>query len=871
MHHESRPLLDCLFGEYYRDHQGYIELRLIKPHTNPIVHFFPNLESLYQQRIFEQLHSKNNEGYNIFFGVTPRKIESGDEEAVAGITAVWADIDYEKKKISEEAALESIRSLKHLPSIIVRSGHGFHLYWLLDRLYVQHTERELTRSIMNGLAKILKGDHVSDLPRLLRLPGSNNVKDVNNPKKCEIEDEHFHPEQRYSLQELEEYAISSIPSQEPTNPNDHDLDTRLNRFLAKDWRLRKTWEGKRDMPQDNSRSGYDMAVADLLAQDGFTEEEIVTILPKNPSGKGIEATESYLKHTAQKAVAEHGSGRRSTNPQQEAKPSSRASHPSLLMQYLSEEDTQIFVTDKKRGFARINVNSHYEIHPIASETFKSWLARLFWTRAQTVISQESIKSVLTTLEGKAHFESGSPRRLHNRVCEHDGAFWLDLTNANWQAIKIQPGSWEISDNPPPLFQRYAHQKPQVTPLHGGDPWKLMRYLGIGDDRTRLLVLAAIITSFIPDIPHPIIRIQGRHGGGKTTASRIIRRIIDPSIAPILSAPTDTKELVQALDHNYFSILDNLSEISRTLSDALCRAVTGEGFTKRKNYSDDDDFIYSYRRCLIINGIGLHVRPDLMDRSISLFFEGMKRKDEGAFWKGFEEDLPSILGGCLDVLAKAMELKPSLKVDNLPRMADFALWGTAISKALGKRQSTFIRAYESQIHAQEEEILSSEPVADMVKLVMEGKESWEGTASQFIKEVKDRDSTQSLAQNRIKAPQLTRRIFELAPNLELLKFKLKRNKRGFTITRTAPPYKTLPIQRTGDDIDSKDGSPSFKGKEEEGQDKKSHIQESSDVSSSPSSLLSPPVECETVELVTTSAGTTVVELRPIQKPVIDSTP
>ena len=87
------------------------------------------------------------------------------------------------------------------------------------------------------------------------------------------------------------------------------------------------------------------------------------------------------------------------------------------------------------------------------------------------------------------------------------------------------------------------------------------------------------------------------------------------------------------------------------SDALWRACTGEGFSKRQIYADDDAFIYSFRRSVGLNGINIAVtRADLLGRSILIGLERIARKDRRA-----EEDLeagslkarPHILGGMLD--------------------------------------------------------------------------------------------------------------------------------------------------------------------------------------------------------------------------------
>jgi hypothetical protein len=46
---------------------------------------------------------------------------------------------------------------------------------------------------------------------------------------------------------------------------------------------------------------------------------------------------------------------------------------------------------------------------------------------------------------------------------------------------------------------------------------------------------------------------------------------------------------------------------------------------------------------------------------------------------FEQIKPKVLGYIFDVLVKALEIRPSLRLNDLPRMADFALWGKQYRK------------------------------------------------------------------------------------------------------------------------------------------------------------------------------------------------
>jgi len=258
------------------------------------------------------------------------------------------------------------------------------------------------------------------------------------------------------------------------------------------------------------------------------------------------------------------------------------------------------------------------------------LARQLWLRENKAANSSALSAAINVLEARARFE-GKQYALHNRVALHDGAIYYDLADRQWQAVKVTDDGWEIISNPPILFRRYAHQRPQLEPVSGGNLQDLLRFVNLSDPSQQLLALVYLVSCLVPDIPHPIPVVYGSQGSAKSTFLRLLRRLIDPSATEILSFPRDFRELVQQLSHHWTPYYDNLSRLSASHSDALCRAVTGEGFSKRELYSDDEDMIYQFRCCPGLNGINVVAgKPDLLDRSI-LF--GLSRfRNTNANWK-----------------------------------------------------------------------------------------------------------------------------------------------------------------------------------------------------------------------------------------------
>jgi hypothetical protein len=358
------------------------------------------------------------------------------------------------------------------------------------------------------------------------------------------------------------------------------------------------------------------------------------------------------------------------------------------------------------------------------------------------------------------------------VTEHDEAVWYDLVNENWQSIKVSPAGWSVVDGTPPVFKRFNHQLPQVTPEQSGDLKKLLDYVNIADDNQKILLLVYLVSCFVPNIPHAIPVLYGSQGAAKSTFLRVLRKLIDPSKTELLTLPTRSDQLVQQLSHHWSPFYDNVTTIPVWISDALCRAVTGDGFSKRELYTNDEDVVYSFRCCLALNGINIAAqKADLLDRSILFGLERIppeKRKDERTFWAEFENDRPVILGGIFDALSKALVIQPTIKVANLPRMADFAIWGRAIAEALGYTQDAFVKAYDENMRQQNEEAIREHPVATVVRAFMNDKEEWMGTSSELLKQLEDIAPSERVDLRQKQWPKaanvLSRRLNEAKTNL-----------------------------------------------------------------------------------------------------------
>ena len=460
-------------------------------------------------------------------------------------------------------------------------------------------------------------------------------------------------------------------------------------------------------------------------------------------------------------------------PKQDKK---RESQADKLIGYCQLHNPLLFHDQHNTPYARMKIDNVNVTMKIRSRNFKAWLTGLLWRYEEKAPGTEALYGAINVLEAKALFE-GKKYTLYNRVAPDEDGFWIDMADDKWRAVKVTGEGWCIVDEPPILFKRYSHQRPLVQPQRGGDPWRFLDFINVDneDTATRLTLLAAAISYLVPSIPHPILVTYGIQGSGKTWLFKLIRKLVDPSVMEVLTLPRNERERIQQLDHHWCAFYDNVTRLPSWMSDTLCRAATGSGFSKRELYTDDNDVTYNFKRCVGLNGINIAAqRGDLLDRSLLIGLQDIpktRRRTEKELLAKFESCKAEILGGFLDVLVQAIQEYPSVNPKMMFRMADFTRWGCAIAKALGLSPEDFMKAYEKKVRLQVQEAAHSSPVATVVLSFMESSERWEGTPSQLhvllINCAKELEiSTRQKAWP--KAPHvLVRQLNELAPSLKSL--------------------------------------------------------------------------------------------------------
>lgn len=276
--------------------EGYLEVRSGKVIPNE-THFIKVNNITTELPVLIEKHIKEK---NFFFGVALRKEHgNGTKANCSFLSALYADIDvgtagHKKKPLFDSfaSAYKHIEKIPLKPSIIVNSGHGLHLYWLLSQPLELNSYNISEIEFANKqLGMLFGGDSVNDASRILRIPGTLNIKE--QPYlECSIVK--LSKELRYNFEDIIHHFQSDTILALPLEKISKEYYSKIFGIFDQ---------------SPNDRSSVDQSIIMHLLSKGFTEEQIETVFEIFPTtGKFLErkAKDSkgagqYLAHSIENA------------------------------------------------------------------------------------------------------------------------------------------------------------------------------------------------------------------------------------------------------------------------------------------------------------------------------------------------------------------------------------------------------------------------------------------------------------------------------------------------------------------------------------------------------------------------------------------
>lgn len=370
----------------------------------------------------------------------------------------------------------------------------------------------------------------------------------------------------------------------------------------------------------------------------------------------------------------------------------------------------------------------------SSDTMRAQLAKAYRLVEGRTPSAAALAGALTVLQGYA--DDADAEQVHLRVAELGDSIIIDMGTVDGRAVEVTPNGWRVLGQSPVLFRRTALTGALPQPERGGSIGSMRPLLNVSE-ATWPLVLGWSAAALMPSIPHPILLLGGLQGTGKSTTARMLAGVIDPSPAPLRSQPRDPESWAMMASGSWLVAVDNISHIPPWWSDALCKAVTGDGWVRRRLYSDSDLAVLAFRRVVALTSIDAGaLRGDLGDRLVLVDLEPIearRRRTEAELDRIYREQQGVLFGALLDVLAGVLRTLPTLTVQEYPRMADFARLLAAMDAA--GITSGALPTYLNQHARIAADVVESDVVAVALTRLVDEAGTWQGTAGALLERMR----------------------------------------------------------------------------------------------------------------------------------------
>lgn len=182
----------------------------------------------------EQAQQLSEQGWDAYFAPAAFAGKRTQDDC-EGVESLWLDLDVGEKKhyqTAHDALAAFMTWAKSIefpqPSFIVHSGYGLHLYWVLDGSYPMGDWNRVAQHLKQALrvAQVhADPTRTADAASVLRVPGTNNYKDPDNPKPVRVLDQSGGA---YSLAQIEQ-RLPRVGPQRPvrTTPADSEWSVDL--------------------------------------------------------------------------------------------------------------------------------------------------------------------------------------------------------------------------------------------------------------------------------------------------------------------------------------------------------------------------------------------------------------------------------------------------------------------------------------------------------------------------------------------------------------------------------------------------------------------------------------------------------------------
>ncbi len=381
-------------------------------------------------------------------------------------------------------------------------------------------------------------------------------------------------------------------------------------------------------------------------------------------------------------------------------------------------------TDKTRIYAEYcKDDSRVHFQSYESADFASCL-RIWYRDAAGEDSKPNVRDILTLIMDDRNYYDEFPEiepRTRVAGCLADGIEY-NLADYNNTVIEVRNGMWQVCPSPQYRFLTSSSQLKQVVPKKTQKTLVELLAPLVNLKGDNLTLFAIWLTQGFSGGSHYGLLLSAERGSAKSTLTRLVNQIIDPSRATTMRLQKKIEDFQDVLADNYLCCYDNLRSIPEEHSDTLAAAITCTTVAKRVLYTTHDIAYMQLHNLVVLNGINLFpTESDLAERF--LYFELKKLtpnqlRPDSEIEQLFSKNRPIILGAIFDLLAKASLLVNRATSVKPTRMANAYVEMLAIARAMGLSDEKFDSIIRTNLAAMQRACAST-PLVQAVAEYMDG--------------------------------------------------------------------------------------------------------------------------------------------------------
>ena len=189
-----------------------------------------------------------------------------------------------------------------------------------------------------------------------------------------------------------------------------------------------------------------------------------------------------------------------------------------------------------------------------------------------------------------------------------------------------------------------------------------------------------------------------------------------------------------------------------------------------------------------------LKTDFIDRSFIFWMDKIDEKQQKQEVKMDAEArqlVPYVFGDCLHILSKARKIHDKVEAEYTnkpkPRLSDFAIWGEAVSRAMGEEKNRFFDAYMALLSGYNMDIVQQYLDIMILLQLVEQKDIEDVTPTTLLQLIKDQVENKDDKRELPKQPNtLSEHLNEVTPNLLKLGYRVRYDrssiKRTWNITK-----------------------------------------------------------------------------------------